>query len=432
MFFASSIITRRVVRLKFGFLGCPFGNFGSICSNFRENQDFVILDDAQYSKSDDSKWEFTESNGVFLTGKEIVSFYSCESSVFGVERGECRETNGVSRIKSALVGCGWDLERNIELDELNMVRILNDLYDGSSSATLSFFFYGLCETYAESKHRVRSVCTMVHILVAGNMNHKAVSLPRFLISKCNCSDDWHCYLFDVIEDTRRDRRVLEIVYSMLVGCYVRENMVVMAVKFVNRMKVVNVFPDIGVCNSLIKALLKLKMMELAWELFEEMLKRGMGNTCIVSLFIHQHCAEGLFERRARLLFGPGLGIESKWRSGPGDPTLGQGRVVTWPLGASVLQHEIAPIAKEMLKKRMDLPVEEACQTAPMLDIIQGCHRRMESLMEIRPTFKGETLPIEADGGSTTLNSGPRVNQEKWTPPPEGWIKCNVNAYFILG
>ncbi|KAK9122578.1 hypothetical protein Sjap_012180 [Stephania japonica] len=291
MFFASSIITRRVVRLKFGFLGCPFGNFGSICSNFRENQDFVILDDAQYSKSDDSKWEFTESNGVFLTGKEIVSFYSCESSVFGVERGECRETNGVRRIKSALVGCGWDLERNIELDELNMVRILNDLYDGSSSATLSFFFYGLCETYAESKHRVRSVCTMVHILVAGNMNHKAVSLPRFLISKCNCSDDWHCYLFDVIEDTRRDRRVLEIVYSMLVGCYVRENMVVMAVKFVNRMKVVNVFPDIGVCNSLIKALLKLKMMELAWELFEEMLKRGMGNTCIVSLFIHQHCAK---------------------------------------------------------------------------------------------------------------------------------------------
>ncbi|KAK9170578.1 hypothetical protein Syun_002718 [Stephania yunnanensis] len=44
-----------------------------------------------------------------------------------------------------------------------------------------------------------------------------------------------------------------------------------------------------------------------------------------------------------------------------------------PLGASILQHEIAPLAEEMLKKWMDRPVEEACQTAPMLDIIQGCH-----------------------------------------------------------
>ncbi|KAK9145302.1 hypothetical protein Sjap_005205 [Stephania japonica] len=33
-------------------------------------------------------------------------------------------------------------------------------------------------------------------------------------------------------------------------------------------------------------------------------------------------------RRARPLFGPGSGIGSKWRSGPGDPTLGRGRVVT--------------------------------------------------------------------------------------------------------
>ncbi|XVF37058.1 hypothetical protein REPUB_Repub19eG0113100 [Reevesia pubescens] len=44
-----------------------------------------------------------------------------------------------------------------------------------------------------------------------------------------------------------------------------------------------------------------------------------------------------------------------------------------PLGASVLQHQIALIAEAMLKKWMDRPVEDACQTAPLLDTIQGCH-----------------------------------------------------------
>lgn len=44
-----------------------------------------------------------------------------------------------------------------------------------------------------------------------------------------------------------------------------------------------------------------------------------------------------------------------------------------PLGASVLQHQIAHLAEQMVKKWMDRPVEEACQTAPLLDIMQGCH-----------------------------------------------------------
>uniref|UniRef100_A0A1D1Z6N3 Urease accessory protein UreF n=1 Tax=Anthurium amnicola TaxID=1678845 RepID=A0A1D1Z6N3_9ARAE len=44
-----------------------------------------------------------------------------------------------------------------------------------------------------------------------------------------------------------------------------------------------------------------------------------------------------------------------------------------PLGASVLQHQIAQIAEKLLKKWMDCPVDEACQTTPLLDTIQGCH-----------------------------------------------------------
>ncbi|XP_038985142.1 urease accessory protein F isoform X2 [Phoenix dactylifera] len=44
-----------------------------------------------------------------------------------------------------------------------------------------------------------------------------------------------------------------------------------------------------------------------------------------------------------------------------------------PLGASVLQHQIAHVAEQMTKKWMDRPVEEASQTSPLVDIVQGCH-----------------------------------------------------------
>lgn len=44
-----------------------------------------------------------------------------------------------------------------------------------------------------------------------------------------------------------------------------------------------------------------------------------------------------------------------------------------PLGAAKLQHQIAPIAEQMVIKWMDRPIEEACQTIPLLDTVQGCH-----------------------------------------------------------
>ncbi|CAL1388030.1 unnamed protein product [Linum trigynum] len=44
-----------------------------------------------------------------------------------------------------------------------------------------------------------------------------------------------------------------------------------------------------------------------------------------------------------------------------------------PLGAAVLQHQVAAIAETILKQWADRPVEEACQTSPLLDTFQGCH-----------------------------------------------------------
>nr|ACU19483.1 unknown [Glycine max] len=44
-----------------------------------------------------------------------------------------------------------------------------------------------------------------------------------------------------------------------------------------------------------------------------------------------------------------------------------------PLGAALLQHQVAPNAEVILEKWMNRAVDEACQTMPLLDTVQGCH-----------------------------------------------------------
>ncbi|KAI3695014.1 hypothetical protein L1987_78002 [Smallanthus sonchifolius] len=44
-----------------------------------------------------------------------------------------------------------------------------------------------------------------------------------------------------------------------------------------------------------------------------------------------------------------------------------------PLGAAVLQHQVSFVAEELLKKWKNRGVDEACQTSPLLDTVQGCH-----------------------------------------------------------
>lgn len=44
-----------------------------------------------------------------------------------------------------------------------------------------------------------------------------------------------------------------------------------------------------------------------------------------------------------------------------------------PMGASVMQHRIALVAETVLEKWKDREASEACQTSPLLDVVQGCH-----------------------------------------------------------
>ncbi|RYQ93706.1 hypothetical protein Ahy_B09g099952 isoform B [Arachis hypogaea] len=44
-----------------------------------------------------------------------------------------------------------------------------------------------------------------------------------------------------------------------------------------------------------------------------------------------------------------------------------------PLGAAVLQHQLAPNAEGILEKWKNRNIDDACQVAPLLDTVQGCH-----------------------------------------------------------
>ncbi|OMO95323.1 Urease accessory protein UreF [Corchorus capsularis] len=47
--------------------------------------------------------------------------------------------------------------------------------------------------------------------------------------------------------------------------------------------------------------------------------------------------------------------------------------IVGPMGAAILQHQMAPVAEALSQKWMDRPLEDASQTAPLLDTIQGSH-----------------------------------------------------------
>ncbi|AAF16528.1 T26F17.5 [Arabidopsis thaliana] len=47
--------------------------------------------------------------------------------------------------------------------------------------------------------------------------------------------------------------------------------------------------------------------------------------------------------------------------------------IVGPMGASVMQHRIAIVTETVLEKWMNREAGEACQTSPLLDVVQGCH-----------------------------------------------------------
>ncbi|GAV80308.1 PPR domain-containing protein/PPR_1 domain-containing protein/PPR_2 domain-containing protein/PPR_3 domain-containing protein [Cephalotus follicularis] len=207
-------------------------------------------------------------------------------------------------IKSVLKNRGWNVGYEngfqVDLDEFNIIQILNDLFEETLDAALALYFFRWSEYYIGSEHTIRSVCKMIHILVSGNMNHRAVDLVVHIV-RSNIKEVFHNLVLKILYETHTKREVLEIVYNMLVDCYIKENMVNVALEIKCKMKQLNLFPTIKLCNSLLKALLGSQKLELAWELVEEMMTQGISlNVYIISLFIAAY-SKGNVESAWKLL-----------------------------------------------------------------------------------------------------------------------------------
>ncbi|KAL2493209.1 Pentatricopeptide repeat-containing protein [Abeliophyllum distichum] len=208
------------------------------------------------------------------------------------------DNDELKRIERTLQNSGWDLGslgsyKNLNLDEYNIIRILKDLFEENGNASPALYFFIWSHHCMGTKLTVRSISTMIHVLIAGNMNYRAMDLTLCLVRKNDGEDWWLNLLFRLYFETSINRQVLVTAYSMLVNCYVQENMVNMALKLLDEMKSLDIFPSIGVCNSLLGALLRGgEHIDFAWEFLEEIQHQGMGfNVSIINLFLQKYCSD---------------------------------------------------------------------------------------------------------------------------------------------
>ncbi|KAL5568396.1 hypothetical protein UlMin_024971 [Ulmus minor] len=215
------------------------------------------------------------------------------------------ENGEITRIKRILTNRGWNLTSSngfrIELNEDTIIRIINDLYEEASDAALAFSFFKWSEFYIGSKHTIKSVCRMIHILASGNMNHRVMDL-MLQLARTHIEEDSCSLLLKVLCETHTERRFLETTCSMLVNCYIKENKVNTALKLTCQMEELNIFPSARVCNGLLRELIGSEQLDLAWEWLEIIWRRGMGlNAACISLFIQKYCTQGNPESGWKLL-----------------------------------------------------------------------------------------------------------------------------------
>ncbi|CAA7022247.1 unnamed protein product [Microthlaspi erraticum] len=215
----------------------------------------------------------------------------------------------VETIRNVLVKHNW-IQRfdlcgfSIELDQYKVIRILDDLFEETSDASVALYFFRWSELWIGAEHSSRSISRMVHILVSGNMNYRAVDMLLHLVKRCDGEERSLCLVMDDLFETRIDLRVLETVLSILIDCCIRERKVGIALKLSYKMDQLGIFPSRGVCISLLKEVIRIHKLELAREFVERMVSRGRRlNTAVISLFISRYCSDGDFDKGWELLMG---------------------------------------------------------------------------------------------------------------------------------
>ncbi|KAL9690427.1 hypothetical protein QQ045_010825 [Rhodiola kirilowii] len=234
---------------------------------------------------------FDSFSTLFLKCNEIFTHGSNELITLRHKPGK------LNRIALILIKCGWDLSGGLSvLLDGDVVHMMNVLFRESLDASLVLYFFRWSEDFKSSGHSICTICTMIHILVSGNMNYRAVDLIAHILRNVE-----HEELFEALYETHTDRRVLKIVCSMLVECYTSEKRIEEAWKITHKMKRFSLFPTIAVYNRLLAALLELELTDIAWDLFEDVHQYIGLNASVFSLFIHYHCRKGCIRSAWKLL-----------------------------------------------------------------------------------------------------------------------------------
>ncbi|XP_039138107.1 pentatricopeptide repeat-containing protein At2g19280-like [Dioscorea cayenensis subsp. rotundata] len=220
-----------------------------------------------------------------------------------------------ARIEAFLKAGGFDIcFLNSELDDLDFSRVLSHLFDVSSDAALAFYFFRLYQRSHGIQHNLRTLCTLIHISVSGNLNHIAVNLLRRIVAELSEGEgEWIDLVFDILRDVSRERKDLEIVYSMLVRCCLDAGKVGAALQLMERMKRFGFFPSVGVYVVLFETLLESGQLSLAWEVFVEMPSLDNCSSCMfLGLFVHAFVKHGDFGgawKLVREMWSGGVGVD---------------------------------------------------------------------------------------------------------------------------
>ncbi|XP_022957015.1 pentatricopeptide repeat-containing protein At2g19280 isoform X1 [Cucurbita moschata] len=226
-----------------------------------------------------------------------------EQNYFGndvqVSKGLKADDDEMKLIKLILGNHGFNLGSHPK--QLEIVRILDILFEESSDARLCLYYFKWSGCLSGSNRSLESICRMIHILVAGNMNHRAVDLMSHLVKNYGSKEGFSTILLKLFYETHHERKTLETTCSMLVDCYIKERMVTAALILMGQMKSFDIFPSIWVYKSVIQALLQTNQSESAWDLLEEMHRQGISLNYSINLFIYHYCAKGNLSRGWKVL-----------------------------------------------------------------------------------------------------------------------------------
>lgn len=207
-----------------------------------------------------------------------------------VPKGQKVDDDRMKMIKLILRNHGLNLGSHPK--QLEIVRILDTLFEDSSDAGLSLYYFKWSGCLSGSNQSLQSICRMIRILITGNMNHRAVDLMSHIVKNYGSKEGSSSMLLKLFFEMVNERKTLETACSMLVYCYIKERMVTAALILMGQMKHLKIFPSIWVYRSVIQTLLETNQLELAWDLLEEMYIQGVSLNYSINLFIHHYCAEG--------------------------------------------------------------------------------------------------------------------------------------------